>query len=201
MRKKFFNLLILAVCSLMMFSCANMQRIGKNTTLSSSNKNAKSSSAKTVAKSNREVKRNAELSNSDIYAQSMKMLKTHGSTMTDYCISWIGTPYQLGGLTKNGVDCSGFVFNVYNDVFSIKLPRRSADMENAVKLLSGKNKMKEGDLVFFGKGKVNHVGIFITQDKFIHASSSKGVIVSSLEEKYWKENFRSCGHHSEMKQN
>lgn len=66
-------------------------------------------------------------------------------------------------------------------------------------ILSDKNKMKEGDLVFFGKGKVNHVGIFLRNDRFIHASTSKGVIVSSLEEKYWKDKFHSCGHHPDRK--
>ena len=125
----------------------------------------------------------------------MKELKQYGSNLTDYCISWVGTPYRAGGTTKKGVDCSGFVCSVYKDMYDIQLPRRSADMSKVVTILSDKNKMTEGDLIFFGKGRINHVGIFIRGNKFIHASSSKGVIVSSLEEKYWKENYNSCGHH------
>ena len=85
------------------------------------------------------------------------------------------------------------------DVYNIELPRRSQDMEKEVNILSSKNKLKEGDLVFFGKNNVNHVGIFLHEDNFIHASTSKGVIVSSLKEKYWKNNFRSCGHHPKIK--
>ena len=134
-----------------------------------------------------------------VYDQSKQYLRQQGSTLTDYCVSWVGTPHVLGGKSRQGTDCSGFVYNVYKDVYDIELPRRSQDMEKEVDILSSKNKLREGDLVFFGKSNVNHVGIFLNEDNFIHASTSKGVIVSSLEEKYWKNNFRSCGHHPKLK--
>ena len=137
--------------------------------------------------------------NNSIYQQSKDYLKKRNTKLADYCVSWVGTPHVLGGNSRKGVDCSGFVYNVYKEVFDIVLPRRSADMEKEVDLYDSKSKMKEGDLVFFGKSNVNHVGIFLEGDKFIHTSTSKGVIVSSLEEKYWKANFKSCGHHPKMK--
>lgn len=182
--------LLISICCLIA-SCSNLKRVNKP---SSSRTHTTKPSGK-PATERKDNNRDVDLSNNDVYAQSMKFLRKYGSSLTDYCISWVGTPYKAGGYSKNGVDCSGFVSNVYKDVYNIQLPRRSADMQQKVKILSSVNKMKEGDLVFFGKGKVNHVGIFIMGDKFIHASSSKGVIVSSLEEKYWKENFHSCGHH------
>ena len=136
----------------------------------------------------------------NIYVQSKNFLKKQSDKLSKYCIDWIGVPYVTGGISKKGTDCSGFVYNVYKDVYGIVLPRRSADMEKEVKILSSKTKLHRGDLVFFGKNSVNHVGIYLGGDNFIHASTSKGVIVSSLEEKYWKLNFKSCGHHGKVKQ-
>lgn len=185
--KKFCLKLFVAVFICILFSsCSFLKRINSsNTTKPRTEKTSNNSSINTT--------------NNDVYANSMKELKSYGSSLTDYCITWVGTPYRSGGTTKKGVDCSGFVGNVYKDVYNINLPRRSVDMQKAVTILSDKNKMKEGDLVFFGKGKVNHVGIFLRNDRFIHASTSKGVIVSSLEEKYWKDKFHSCGHHPDRK--
>lgn len=182
---------------LIVASCSNVKRINKP------NSSKHTTTRHTTKKENRppssSSERSTTMTNSDVYALSMKELKQYGSNLTDYCISWVGTPYKAGGTTKQGVDCSGFVFNVYNDVYNIKLSRRSSDMAKDVTILSDKKKMKEGDLIFFGKNRINHVGIFIRGDKFIHASSSKGVIVSSLEENYWKTNYHSCGHHPQRK--
>ena len=103
---------------------------------------------------------------------------------------WLGVPYRSGGLTRRGVDCSGFVMNVFREVYGKSLARSSADMlkRNCKKV--GRAKLKEGDLVFFwtgrGKRKVpSHVGIYLKNGKFIHASTSRGVIVSSLSEPYY----------------
>jgi len=97
---------------------------------------------------------------------------------------WLGTPYKWGGTTKNGVDCSGFVLNICAE-FGVKLPRCSRQQ-----LKKGKEvrKIQCGDLVFFMlPGKSSHVGIFLGKGKFVHSSKSKGVRVSSLESKFWKQ--------------
>ncbi len=108
---------------------------------------------------------------------------------------WLGTPYKYGGETPDGVDCSGFVLNVYRDALGIKLPRNSAKQQEYCTRIS-KNQLQEGDLVFFtvrGGRKVGHVGIYIGHGKMIHSSSSKGVIVSPLSQKYYVDNFYSAG--------
>lgn len=104
---------------------------------------------------------------------------------------YLGAPYKYAGNTSSGFDCSGLVCKVY-DENSKKLPRRSSDQALEGEPITDKE-IKPGDLVFFatsGGTKVSHVGIVHTINSdgeitFIHASTSKGVIISSLNEKYW----------------
>ena len=109
-------------------------------------------------------------------------------------VPWLGSPYKYGGNSINGTDCSGFVSSIYSSFFKIELDRTSLLIyQNARKI--NKSEVKEGDLVFFktdGK-KVSHVGITITPNHFIHASSKKGVVVSSLIEPYYSKSFVSFG--------
>lgn len=98
---------------------------------------------------------------------------------------WRSVKYKAGGLSKNGVDCSGFVFLTYDSRFSIKLPRSTDEQVSAGPEIS-QSKLVPGDLVFFKTGKsTRHVGIFIEDRKFLHASTEKGVMISSLDDQYW----------------
>lgn len=109
---------------------------------------------------------------------------------------WLGTPYRYGGTERGrGADCSGMVMTVYKDALAIKLPRNSAQMQQwCTPLKDGYRKAMPGDLVFFaGRRGVNHVGIYVGGGKMIHSSSSKGVIVSSLDEPYFVKTFHSAG--------
>lgn len=111
--------------------------------------------------------------------------------------TWIGTPYRYGGSEKGrGTDCSGLVLRVYEDVSGIKLPRNSAKQAEFCKDIS-KNKVRPGDLVFFATGsdkkKVSHVGMMIDAISFVHASGSKGVIVSEMTTPYYRRNFIKFG--------
>ena len=108
--------------------------------------------------------------------------------------SWIGTPYRYGGTTKAGIDCSGFVGNIYLEVFNKKLQRVANDMQQDCTLIS-RSELKEGDLVFFtnSKGRVSHVGIYLKNDIFAHSSTSRGVIISRLGDSYWSKHFYKGG--------
>ena len=106
---------------------------------------------------------------------------------------WIGTPYVFGGNTKQGVDCSGLSKALYRDVYGKNLHRRSIQQYQEDSRKVSKRSLREGDLVFFAPGgdknKVNHVGVYLRDGKFVHASSSKGVIVSNLGENYFQRNW------------
>lgn len=108
---------------------------------------------------------------------------------------WIGTPYRYGGQTRAGTDCSGLTMVLFEDVYGIKLPRSSA-MQREYALPIGEREMQPGDLVFFctaGGPQVSHVGLYIGSGRMIHASTSRGVIESALDEKYYKQRFHSAG--------
>ncbi len=126
----------------------------------------------------------------------IKMSKDDNRDLYREIESWLGTPYSYGGNTRKGIDCSGLVLNVYKNVYGIKL-QRSAELmykKNCNKIK--KKNLKEGDLVFFKSGKkkkINHVGIYLKDGKFVHTSSSRGVIISSLNEDYYKRNFVQAG--------
>lgn len=111
---------------------------------------------------------------------------------------WLGVKHRYGGNTRKGVDCSGLVSQIYNKVYGKKLKRSSADMLKYNCRKVGRGKLQEGDLVFFrtgsGKKKVpNHVGIYLKNQRFVHASTSKGVIVSNLNESYYSRNWITGG--------
>lgn len=114
--------------------------------------------------------------------------------MINNAMDFIGVNYRGGGTSKAGMDCSGMVTAVFN-IFGMKLPRSSNDMAKVGAKLDA-NEIKKGDLVFFktnGRDTINHVGIVIDADseeiKFIHSSTSKGVIISSTKEPYYKKTF------------
>ncbi|WP_413533285.1 C40 family peptidase [Empedobacter brevis] len=108
--------------------------------------------------------------------------------------SYIGTPYKYGGTTNKGFDCSGLVYVSFKEL-DLELPRRSSDQAEYGKEIKIEN-VKIGDLIFFNTSgnSISHVGIVenINNDgsiTFVHSSTSKGVIISSLDENYWKTRF------------
>lgn len=109
---------------------------------------------------------------------------------------WLGTPYKYGGTHRGkGVDCSGLVMSIYSNALSIKLPRSSAEQASFCRGID-KHHLAVGDLVFFAprkNGRVNHVGMYIGNGNMIHASTSRGVTISSLSEKYFADNFYGFG--------
>ncbi|AUQ25912.1 NlpC/P60 family protein [Dickeya zeae] len=101
---------------------------------------------------------------------------------------WRGTPYRYGGLDHNGIDCSGFVYLTFRDRFGLTLPR-STEEQTEIGTRVDRSDLLPGDLVFFRTGSGEnglHVGIYDSNDQFIHASTSRGVMRSSLNNVYWK---------------
>lgn len=113
------------------------------------------------------------------------------------CSLWVGVPYRYGGNAKRGSDCSGFVSQVYKKVYDKTLQRSSDEQAKKDVKKVGKGSLKPGDLVFFRTSrkskKIDHVGIFLKDGYFVHASTSKGVIVSSLSEDYYKKTWEIGG--------
>ena len=107
---------------------------------------------------------------------------------------WLGTRYRFGGETKRGIDCSGFTGIVYEKAYKRVLPRDSRSMYKMTNPVP-RSEMKEGDLLFFRirRGQVSHVGIYLGNNKFVHASTTQGVIVSDLREDYYRRYFYKAG--------
>jgi murein DD-endopeptidase / murein LD-carboxypeptidase len=103
---------------------------------------------------------------------------------------WLGTPYRYAGKTLDGIDCSSFVNKIYENAYCFLLTGNSADLAKQVTQLP-KDKLQEGDLVFFkiNKRSISHVGVYLGDDKFAHASRSKGVIISDLNHPYYRKYF------------
>jgi lipoprotein Spr len=109
---------------------------------------------------------------------------------------WVGVPYHSGGMTKNGVDCSGLTKNIYLNVFNRTLPHSSSDQYMLCRRVA-KRRLRAGDLVFFSSDsklrKVDHVGVYLKNGYFIHSSSTYGVMVSKLNVKYYADRWVSGG--------
>jgi hypothetical protein len=103
----------------------------------------------------------------------------------DEYAQWKGTEHRLGGTDQSGIDCSGFVREVYKTLFNMDLPRTTKEQVKEGSPINRKN-LQAGDLVFFKPLTYpRHVGIFLSENEFVHASKSKGVIISQIDPYYW----------------
>lgn len=107
-------------------------------------------------------------------------------------LGYLNTPYLYGGNSKKGIDCSAFTQNVYKNSLNIFIPRTAREQYKQWEPFNSRDKLKFGDLVYFDTSRKyfpGHVGIYLDNDLFAHASSSKGVIVSSLQNNYFTNRF------------
>ena len=112
-------------------------------------------------------------------------------------IKYKDTQYQYGGSTLDGIDCSGFTMNVYQQAFSVALPRSAREQYQVGDAVDERSNLKFGDLVFFNtrrRVRPGHVGIYIGDGKFVHASSSVGVSISSLDDDYYNRKYMGGRH-------
>ena len=113
--------------------------------------------------------------------------------MFEFIDDWYGTPYRLGGTTKKGIDCSAFSQFLFASVYGLSIPRTAREQYNLTSRIS-RTQLREGDLIFFNtRGGISHVGIYLQNNKFVHASTSGGVMISDIYDEYWAKKFVGVG--------
>jgi lipoprotein Spr len=147
-------------------------------------------------------KESSKTSNSDTksikkkYAEVLHVSESEikNTALYQFINHWYGVPYKYGGKDKKGIDCSGLTAMLYNQVYHMTITPSTKALINEVKKIKTSD-LKEGDLVFFNikSSTASHVGVYLQNQKFVHASSSKGVMISDLNETYFKKNFYSAG--------
>lgn len=119
--------------------------------------------------------------------------------LIDFLENWYGTRYRMGGADKSGIDCSAFVQTFMMFMYNVSMPRTSREQYFQCDRIL-KSDLQEGDLVFFRtqrKKGITHVGIYLRNNKFVHASTSSGVMISDMNEAYFAQRFASAGRISE----
>ena len=114
------------------------------------------------------------------------------TNLEKYAKEWLGAKYVYGAASKKKTDCSGYVMQVYKGFYNISLDHNAQHIYDDGRGYSIKRtKLQEGDLVFFGNfWKISHVGIYLKGNRFIHASTSKGVVITSMDDNYWSSKYK-----------
>lgn len=116
-------------------------------------------------------------------------LSSEGKRLKKIVESWLGVGYSFGGQSRSGIDCSGFVRQIFSEAYSIRLPHNSGAMFTMGKSVT-KAKLQAGDIVFFKRvGFINHAGVYIGNNYFIHSSTSVGVAYSTLDAPYFSDHY------------
>jgi len=169
---------------------------GEMTSLNNRHANKVSSereSATAEKKSNRETKANTL---AEKYAAMMKVDagSLENAALLEFMDDWYGVPYKYSGTDKKGIDCSGFVCMLYNTVYQRGLSGTSGALYKASRRVK-RGDLEQGDLVFFkiSRGRVSHVGVYVANGYFVHASTKAGVVLSNLNEPYYKKYYGGAG--------
>ena len=114
------------------------------------------------------------------------------TNLEKYAKEWLGAKYVYGAASKKKTDCSGYVMQVYKGFYNIALDHNAQRIYDDGRGYSiRRTKLHEGDLVFFGNfWKISHVGIYLKGNRFIHASTSKGVVITSMDDNYWSSKYK-----------
>lgn len=111
------------------------------------------------------------------------------TSLFSFIDEWWATRYRYGGTSKKGIDCSAFTSLLMSTVFAVKLPRTAREQYNECEKLN-REELEEGDLVFFNtRGGVSHVGVYLGDNYFVHASTNNGVTINTLDESYYSRRF------------
>jgi cell wall-associated NlpC family hydrolase len=164
----------------------------------------KTSSAKKKSVDNTEkTAKQASLLNTKDIALKKKYAEILGTNEKDinnlklyyFIDEWMGVPYKYGGNDKNGIDCSGFTGMLYREVYNKNVSGPTSTLIDLTSIIN-ESELKEGDMVFFHiekKGKVSHVGVYLQNNKFVHATTKKGVMINDLNENYYKQHYFKSG--------
>lgn len=181
----YFKILLTFIFSIIIFSGCSQKYEVKNIDYS---KNTSQSNLQkryiTMLKNNNYILNNKYIDYNT--AQQMNL----DASLVSFYNDWSGVKYQYGGDSKSGIDCSSFIQKAYEHNFDILLPR-TTDSQAMVGIQIDKSQLEMGDLVFFKTNSSNHVGIYLEDGKFMHASTSIGVTISYLDniyfdKYYWK---------------
>ena len=165
---------------------------------------SKSSAAVQAANNEPSTKRNSSYRKDDAENLSFLQIKyavllntpaeeVRNKKMFEFIDDWYGAPYRLGGTTKKGVDCSAFTQFLFAGVYGLSIPRTAREQYGLTSRVS-RTELKEGDLIFFNtRGTISHVGVYLQNNKFVHASTSGGVMISDIFEDYWARKFVGVG--------
>ncbi len=125
---------------------------------------------------------------------NLQLSRNDNIELYSFVADWLGVPHKDGGCEKTGTDCSCFVRMAYKQTYHKNLPRNSAEMYKQSKRINT-TQLREGDLVFFKikSSRISHVGIYLKDNWFAHVSSSRGVMINNLNEKYYRTNFAGTG--------
>lgn len=131
--------------------------------------------------------------NSQVVLQKLSRIKSSENELQRKLLksyaNWKGTKYQLGGDSKEGIDCSGLTRRIYREVYGIELPRRTYEQVKIGSRIERQN-LKPGDIVYFKpEGTGSHTAVYLGETLFINASTAKGVVISTLENTYWNKYF------------
>ena len=131
--------------------------------------------------------------NSQVVLQKLSRIKSSETELQRKLLksyaNWKGTKYQLGGDSKEGIDCSGLTRRIYREVYGIELPRRTYEQVKIGSRIEREN-LKPGDIVYFKpEGTGSHTAVYLGETLFINASTAKGVVISTLENTYWNKYF------------
>ncbi|MDX2171584.1 MAG: NlpC/P60 family protein [Bacteroidota bacterium] len=177
MKSKQLKLVILLFTLLVNFACRHKKELTKKNTVVKKDNVKNDTSTK---HSNNPLQEKLGLSNKEIKSSKLYV----------FINDWYGVPYKYGGCKKTGVDCSCFTDNLFLQVYGKKIGRTAGEIYKECEKIKVE-KLEEGDLVFFitnGKS-ISHVGVYLKDNKFVHSSTSKGVVISDLNEAYYKKCF------------
>ncbi len=187
------KILLLTVFAIILASCGSTKNTGKVPEAIIGNENVKPKPSRKIGP-NKNIAETKKTDANEIGEIEEEKPKKTLENIIEYAKTFQGTRYKFGGTTKAGMDCSGLVYTAFQKE-NITLPRISRDMATKGILISFKD-IEEGDLVFFKtsrKNTITHVGLVVESKrgevKFIHSTTQAGVIISSLDEAYWKKAF------------